>query len=189
MENKDKQELYPMRPKGVVTKRPTPVVANTPTPDSAEPPPKRPKGKITGGEKPLPPNWKCYPELFKGRVDEHGNWLGGRVPKCKVCQGLLQPQENHVCEGYYPKYPGLRSDISPELRERMRHAKWELDDGDWDDDQYDPTTEGEILMDPDEEYSSVLDPNMDDETCIAMKRRRMGLSHGYDPPDFDGETD
>jgi len=72
----------------------------------------------------------------------------------------------------------------------MCRAAWEQA-GDWDDDQYDPTTEGEILMNPDEEHSGTLEYTlyMDEDEWIAQKRRRMGLSHGYDPPDFDGETD
>jgi hypothetical protein len=30
-----------------------------------------------------------------------------RVPKCKLCGELLHPNENHVCDGFVPKYPEM----------------------------------------------------------------------------------
>jgi hypothetical protein len=50
------------------------------------------------------PNYICYPDAFRGRVDERGNWLGGKVPKCRVCGYRLDPKDNHVCPGFTPKY-------------------------------------------------------------------------------------
>jgi hypothetical protein len=33
------------------------------------------------------------------------DWKPGmRVPKCRVCEGVLYPEENHVCSGFVPKY-------------------------------------------------------------------------------------
>ena len=33
------------------------------------------------------------------------DWKPGmRVPKCQVCEGVLYPEENHVCSGFTPKY-------------------------------------------------------------------------------------
>src|ERR1039458_1830682 len=68
--------------------------------DQKQKPNRATTGVITKGEKKLPPNWKCYPELFKGRVSSTGEWLGGKIPKCKRCAGLLHPDENHECPGY-----------------------------------------------------------------------------------------
>ena len=67
-------------------------------------PARQPQGKIIRGERAPVPNYICYPEAFAGRLDAKGNWLGGRVPKCKRCQGNLQPNENHVCPGFEPQY-------------------------------------------------------------------------------------
>jgi hypothetical protein len=45
------------------------------------------------------PNRICYANTaFK-------NWKPGmRVPPCRVCGGLLFPEENHECPGFTPKY-------------------------------------------------------------------------------------
>jgi hypothetical protein len=57
------------------------------------------------------PNKYCYPDLFK-------NWQPGmKVPKCKRCDGLLPPDENHVCEGYVPKYPDMDYEARDDARE------------------------------------------------------------------------
>jgi len=53
------------------------------------------------------PNWICYQGsvfIVGKNIDEKGNWLGGRLPRCRVCEGRLDPQENHVCPGFTPKY-------------------------------------------------------------------------------------
>lgn len=120
-------------------------------------------------------------------IDEHGNWLGGQLPKCRVCQGLLPPREHHVCDGYHPKYPGIRSDIPYEERVEMRKVARD----DWDDDQYDRTTPDEIICNPDEEDSGTVQSCSygSEEEWIAAKRRRMGLAPGYDVPDFEPEED
>jgi len=69
----------------------------------------------TTGKKPLP-NRLCYPEAFK-------NWRPGmRVPKCRVCGDNLQPQENHVCEGYEPKFPTLDHERRQAEREDLRES-------------------------------------------------------------------
>jgi hypothetical protein len=71
------------------------------------------------------PNWKCYPEAFAGRVDEHGNWLPGvstYLPKCKVCGGTLHKNENHVCDGFVPKY----EDFSPERLARLEQRRQDI---------------------------------------------------------------
>lgn len=49
-------------------------------------------------------------------IDETGRWLGGRLPRCRVCEASLQPRENHVCEGFKPKYEELTEE---------RHQRWE----------------------------------------------------------------
>jgi hypothetical protein len=72
------------------------------------------------------PNYLCYPEAFKGRVDENGNWLGGLLPKCRVCEDILPPKENHVCSGFKPKYVEHDEDWQERQaakREEIRAAK------------------------------------------------------------------
>ena len=69
----------------------------------------RQERKIVSGAKPPspPPNWKCYPMIFVvgKNIDEHGNWKGGRLPRCRKCQGNLPPREHHVCPGFQPMFP------------------------------------------------------------------------------------
>lgn len=125
------------------------------------------------------PNRICYAETaFK-------DWQPGMpIPKCRKCHGLLHPEENHACDGYHPKYPGIRADIDYELRVEMREAAWD----DWDDDQYDRTTLGEIIRDPDLEDSGVILEGWDEDRWMAWKRRQLGLAPDYEP-DFEPEED
>ena len=72
------------------------------------------------------PNYLCYPEAFKLYDPKTGRWHGGRLPKCRVCECTLQPTENHVCEGFKPKY--VEHDEAwherwEERREMIREAK------------------------------------------------------------------
>jgi len=65
------------------------------------------------------PNYKCYPDAFKGYDPKTGKWLDGKhhkVPPCKVCGGLLHPNENHVCDGFKPKFVEMTAE---------RHELWE----------------------------------------------------------------
>jgi hypothetical protein len=53
------------------------------------------------------PNWIAYKDILfvvGKNVDHNGNWLGGLLPKCKVCEGHLPPREHHECSGFVPKY-------------------------------------------------------------------------------------
>jgi hypothetical protein len=50
------------------------------------------------------PNYICYPDAFKLYDPKTGHWSGGKLPKCRVCEAILQPTENHVCPGFVPKY-------------------------------------------------------------------------------------
>src|SRR5437899_668544 len=56
-------------------------------------------------ERPVP-NYLCYPEAFKDYDPKTGRWKGGsrRLPRCRRCDCNLPPMENHVCEGFKPKY-------------------------------------------------------------------------------------
>jgi hypothetical protein len=68
--------------------------------------------------KPLP-NRLCYPEAFK-------NWMPGmKVPKCKRCDSLLHPNENHQCEGYVPKYATLDYERREANREALLEDRWD----------------------------------------------------------------
>ena len=188
------------RPKGVVTKRPPPM------PPAAQPK-ARPAGHQTKGERPLPPNWKCYPGVFVvGRnIDEHGNWLGGRLPRCNRCDGLLPPRENHVCPGYTPQMDGRLQPMTLEQRRAIRTATnltagdWDDDQydrttpadiplvvkygEDWDDDHYDATTHGEIDLEYQSEYedSGTVSEDWDEDRWMAWKRQQLGYSKDYDP--------
>src|ERR1700735_889798 len=198
-----------VRPKGVVTKLPPPMPPSPPKPTE------RPVGRQTKGERPLPPNWKCYPTVFVvgKNIDEHGNWLGGRLPRCHRCKGLLPPQENHVCSGYMPHMGGLQP-MSMDERRALRTAAL-LNDGDWDDDQYDPTTPANIPLvvkygedvdedepnnaeitsediDPEYRYENegdgVILEGWDEDRWLEWKRQQLGYSKDYDPTlDSQGE--
>jgi hypothetical protein len=80
------------------------------------------------------PNWRCYPMVFivGKNIDHNGNWLGGMLPKCRVCEDRLPPREHHVCSGFTPKYverteetkqrwEAKREEIR-ESRQRQRYA-------------------------------------------------------------------
>jgi hypothetical protein len=72
------------------------------------------------------PNYKCYPDAFKQYDPKTGRWTGGRLPKCRVCEVTLQPTENHVCEGFKPKYVEHDADWHERLearREEIRASK------------------------------------------------------------------
>jgi hypothetical protein len=190
-----------VRPKGVVTK-PTPPPLPKPPPQSNE----RPVGHQTKGIRPLPPNWICYPMVFVvgKNIDSHGHWLGGRLPRCKRCHGILPPQENHDCPGYIERLGGLQP-MGREERSAWHEAKM-LNDGDWDDDQYDrttladiplvvkygedwdddhydATTHGEIDLEYRSEYedSGTVTEHWDEDRWMAWKRQQLGYSKDYDP--------
>jgi len=106
-----------MRPKGVIVyKTPKPAFKIAPpveTGERQEPEqPQRPKGVLVKGDRPKPPNYICYPMLFGPGMPYDFDpktltWRDGkakRVPKCRVCDGLIHPMENHACEGFKPKY-------------------------------------------------------------------------------------
>jgi hypothetical protein len=139
------------------------------------------------------PNWICYPEVFRDRVDENGNWLGGKVPPCIKCKGLLHPNEHHICPGYMPDLTRLNTKLTFEERRELRRAAWLEGDNDWDDDQYDSTT-----PDPDfsfmmheaetgETKDQVVLEGWDEDRWIAWKKKQLGLPSDYEP-DFDSEV-
>ncbi len=132
------------------------------------------------------PNWICYPEVFWGRVDENGNWLGGKVPPCIKCKGLLHPNEHHICPGYMPDLTRLNTKLTPEQRKAMRHAAWLEGDGDWDDDQYDCTTPGDAdrMMheaETGETYDQVVIDGMTEEEWMERRRRQLRHAPDYAP--------
>jgi hypothetical protein len=85
------------------------------------------------------PNYICYPEVWSGRVDEHGDWLEGvsRAPtKCRRCQHYLGgPKDNHQCAGFVPQYQTLDEEERESICEYMNTAEGYVDE---DDDYIDP---------------------------------------------------
>jgi hypothetical protein len=77
------------------------------------------------------PNWKCYLGVvffIDVNIDENGNWLGGRLPRCRRCDENLQPKEHHTCEGFVPKYMEWteeRVERAEARREAIRDDRWE----------------------------------------------------------------
>jgi hypothetical protein len=124
------------------------------------------------------PNYICYPEVWKGRVDNHGNWLDGvsRAPThCRRCGLYLGgPLDNHQCEGFMPQYPEWDA-------EKRQWVHWYTNSAegyvDWDDDQYDPTVDDvHIEKNPDEEDSGCVIEGMTEEKWLERKfgKRRKG---------------
>jgi hypothetical protein len=113
------------------------------------------------------PNTVCYADTaFK-------DWKpGDKVPPCNVCHGLLHPGEHHNCPGFRPRY---RTDgTTHEERAEMRRAAWLEGDGDWDDDQYDPTTQGDAdamrhEAETGETYDQVVIEGMTEEDYLMEK--------------------
>jgi hypothetical protein len=121
------EQVLPMRTKGriIYETKPKPVVSGAEPSQKQQQNQTRARGTIVKGDRPLPPNWKCYQEAFAGRVDENGNWLNGvstRLPKCRVCGGTLHKNENHVCDGFVPKY----EDFSPERLARLEQRRQDI---------------------------------------------------------------
>lgn len=116
----DEDLIYPMMPKGKLVYE-TKVVATKP----------EPKQQQSQKQKPRPPapNWKCYPMIFKigVNIDHNGNWLGGKLPTCRVCEGLLPPKDNHVCSGFKPKYV----ENTPEREERWEEKRKLIRESNW----------------------------------------------------------
>ena len=126
-----------MRPKGVIVYRsPNNLVAEEARRNQKQKQLQRQERAAARAARPVP-NYLCYRELFAGRVDENGNWIGpGKLPRCRKCDRWLEPKQNHQCPGFRPKF----SDRDPKDRMELRKAAWLEGDGDWDDDQYDETT-------------------------------------------------
>lgn len=94
MNVKDTEELlYPAIPKGKLVYE-TKVVASKPKAEAkAKPRPDRPV-----------PNYICYPSAFPNYDPRTGKGAPSPLPKCRVCEGTLHPQGNHVCDGFTPKF-------------------------------------------------------------------------------------
>lgn len=141
------------------------------------------------------PNHICYRGIAfftfgpRKNIDEDGNWLGSRVPKCRLCGDNLQPNENHKCSGWNPKWS--TSDLTWEERRDLIKAAWD----DWDDDQYDPTTPQEGGFDKmlheaetGETYDQVVREDWDENDFIAWKTRQLGYAPWEEEPDCEPDV-
>ena len=105
------------RPKGVVVYRsPKNPIADEAKKHQRQLQQQRQERATARAARPVP-NYLCYPEAFRGYDPKTGRWKSGsrRVPKCHVCEGNLQPMENHKCPGFTPKY---------ETWSEERHQRW-----------------------------------------------------------------
>ena len=116
-----------MRPKGVVSVRsvnnPTGVLAEEAKTINRE----KQEERIARAERRANqevPNYKCYPNLFPPHLydPKTGRWSGGILPACRVCGIRLQPNENHKCEGFKPKY----KEHTKESHERFEARREEI---------------------------------------------------------------
>jgi len=117
-----------MRPKGVVVYRsPKNLVAEEAKRTQKQKQLQRQERAAARAARPVP-NYICYPEAFKGYDPKTGRWHGGRLPKCRVCECTLQPTENHVCDGFTPKYVEHDEEWHERMearREAIREAKFQ----------------------------------------------------------------
>ena len=134
------------------------------------------------------PNYLCYPDAFKDHYDpETKIWTGGKLPCCFKCKGTLYPEENHKCPGYMPDTMRLNTNLTLEQRKAIRRAAWLEGDGDWDDDQYDPTTpepDWSNMMheaETGETYDQVVIDGMTEEEWMERRRQQLGHAPDYDP--------
>ena len=79
------------------------------------------------------PNWKRYPLMFAGLVDDNGNWLGkGKLPCCPKCKAFVSPRETGHADrcDYVPKYPEydreMREARQSEQREAIHNHRQEM---------------------------------------------------------------
>lgn len=111
------------RPKGVVTyvspKHPNVVAAEKWLKARDE---ERRQRREKRRAKPLP-NYLCYREAFKGYDPITGRWHGGRLPRCRRCDVTLQPTENHVCEGFQPRYAEHDQEWHERRESEREHAR------------------------------------------------------------------
>jgi hypothetical protein len=129
------------------------------------------------------PNTVCYGNTaFK-------DWKpGDPIPNCIKCHGKLHPTEHHVCGGLVPKFR-TKPRLPLEERRELHRAAWE-EAGDWDDDQYDPTTPDETTnnlrmqheAETGETYDQVVIEGMTEEDYLMEK-------FGYIPSFEDFEED
>jgi hypothetical protein len=156
------------RPKGVVTYRsPANPIADEARQHQRQEEERLAAERAKRAERPVP-NRICYADLYE-QWKANG---GGKLPKCKRCRGIIRWEENHQCPGFIPRY----RELDPETRRAMYEAKLE-NEGDWDDDQYDPTTPGEVIRDPDNEDSGVVIEGMTEEEDLM---RRFGYLPNWD---------
>lgn len=112
-------------------------------------------------------NKHTYAWLYEEWMAEDAAGRRHPIPKCKRCDAILHWEEPaHECPGFIPKYP----DWDEEHREWVA---WYMRNGDgyadWDDDQYDPSVDADILKNPDEEDSGVVIEGMTEEEWLERK--------------------
>ena len=71
------------------------------------------------------PNWKRYPYMFAGLVDDNGNWLGkGKLPRCPKCKQFVSPRETGHADrcDYVPQYPEYDREMREARQREQREA-------------------------------------------------------------------
>jgi hypothetical protein len=154
------------RPKGVVVYRsPVNPIAEEAKKHQRQLQRQRQEARAARADRPVPNRIAYADTAFKDRYDANGKWLGGKVPRCRKCDGLLHPEENHRCPGFIARYPTAQR--SHEERVAMERASWD----DWDDDQYDRTTPEDIPLEAetDETKDQVVIEGMTEEEWLIKK--------------------
>lgn len=109
------------RPKGVITYRsPKNPLAEEAKRNQKQKELQRQERAAARAARPVP-NRICYADTaFKG-------WKPGtRLPKCRRCDAILHPEENHACPGFQPKYAEHDQgwhERQDARREQIRQAK------------------------------------------------------------------
>ena len=105
-------------------------------------------------------------EEWKAEVQAGGS---RRLPHCKRCDATIQWEEPaHECPGFVPKYVDWNEAKREWVHEYTNTAEGYVD---WDDDQYDPSADGVVEKNPDEEDSGVVTEGMTEEEWLERKFR------------------
>jgi hypothetical protein len=108
-------------------------------------------------------------EEYEARVAAGGT---RQLPHCKRCDATIHWDEPaHECPGFTAKYPDWDAEKRAWVHEYTNTAEGYVD---WDDDQYDPSADGVVEKNPDEEDSGCIIEGMTEDEWLERKfgRRR-----------------
>jgi hypothetical protein len=85
-------------------------------------------GMATRTRNPMPATSWRFGGCADGTAEAFKGWEPGmRVPKCRRCKENLQPEENHICDGFVPEYPTLDMEAREDSQDSLRQDRMARD--------------------------------------------------------------